>query len=42
VYGSVSVEIRREWRQMPAYRLENGVVWGMTERILTNLLLHFR
>ncbi len=37
-YGSVRIEIRGESREMPAYRLEDGVVWGLTERVITSFL----
>lgn len=37
-YHSVRLEIRGEARDMPAYQLEDAIVWGMTERILTSLL----
>jgi 8-oxo-dGTP pyrophosphatase MutT (NUDIX family) len=37
-YHSVRLEIRGESRDMPAYRLDDAIVWGMTERILTSLL----
>jgi 8-oxo-dGTP pyrophosphatase MutT (NUDIX family) len=41
-YNSVQLEIRGEQRVFPAYRLDDSVVWGMTERILSNLLTHLR
>lgn len=37
-YNSVRLEIRGESREFPAYRLDDSVVWGMTERILSSLL----
>jgi 8-oxo-dGTP pyrophosphatase MutT (NUDIX family) len=37
-YHSVRLDIRGESREFPAYQLEDAVVWGMTERILTGLL----
>jgi 8-oxo-dGTP pyrophosphatase MutT (NUDIX family) len=37
-YHSVQLDIRGESREFPAYQLEDVVVWGMTERILTGLL----
>ena len=37
-YNSVELEIRGEQRVFPAYRLDDSIVWGMTERIVTNLL----
>jgi len=39
---SLQLEIRGECREFPAYRLDDSVVWGLTERILTSLLQHFR
>jgi len=38
-HGSVRTEIRGESRDMPAYRLEDGVVWGLTERVVTSFLV---
>lgn len=37
-YHSIRVEIRGESRVMPAYSLDNAIVWGMTERVVTSLL----
>ena len=37
-YHSARIDVRGAPREMPAYRLEDTVVWGMTERILTSLL----
>jgi 8-oxo-dGTP pyrophosphatase MutT (NUDIX family) len=37
-YQSVRLDVRGESREVPAYHLEDAVVWGMTERILTGLL----
>jgi 8-oxo-dGTP pyrophosphatase MutT (NUDIX family) len=34
----VRLEIGGESRQVQAYELDNGVVWGMTERIVTSLI----
>jgi 8-oxo-dGTP pyrophosphatase MutT (NUDIX family) len=34
----VRLEVAGESRQVQAYELENGIVWGMTERILTRLV----
>jgi 8-oxo-dGTP pyrophosphatase MutT (NUDIX family) len=34
----VRLEVAGESRQVQAYELENGIVWGMTERIVTSLL----
>ena len=39
-YHSVQLDIRGERREFPAYRLDDSVVWGMTERILSDLLDH--
>jgi 8-oxo-dGTP pyrophosphatase MutT (NUDIX family) len=41
-YHSVRLEIRGESREFPAYRLDDSVVWGMTERILSSLFEHLR
>jgi 8-oxo-dGTP pyrophosphatase MutT (NUDIX family) len=41
-YRPVHVDIRGEQRTVDAFLLENAVVWGMTERILTSLLQHLR
>jgi 8-oxo-dGTP pyrophosphatase MutT (NUDIX family) len=37
-YHSARLDISGEVRDMPAYRVEEAIVWGMTERILTSLL----
>lgn len=37
-YHAVRLEISGQSRDMPAYRLDAGIVWGMTERIVTGLL----
>jgi 8-oxo-dGTP pyrophosphatase MutT (NUDIX family) len=37
-YRPIRLEIRGESREMPAYHLEGGVVWGMTERVVSGLL----
>lgn len=37
-YHSVSLDIRGEPRDVLAYHMEDAVVWGMTERIITHLL----
>jgi 8-oxo-dGTP pyrophosphatase MutT (NUDIX family) len=39
-YHTIRLEIRGESREFPAYRLQDAVVWGMTERILSGLLGH--
>ena len=41
-YQTVQFDIRGEVRDFPAYRLEEAVVWGMTERILTSLFEHLQ
>ena len=41
-YNSVRLDIRGESREFPAYRVEDSIVWGMTERILSSLLLYLR
>jgi len=41
-YNSVRLDLRGESREFPAYRLDDSVVWGMTERILSSLLDQFR
>jgi 8-oxo-dGTP pyrophosphatase MutT (NUDIX family) len=41
-YHSVRLEIRGESREFPAYRVDDTVVWGMTERILSSLLEHLK
>lgn len=35
-YGTVTVHVRGAALEVPAYRYEEAVVWGLTERILTN------
>ena len=35
---TVELDIRGERRQFSAYRVDEGVVWGLTERILSDLL----
>jgi 8-oxo-dGTP pyrophosphatase MutT (NUDIX family) len=42
VYRTVEVEIRGGRRLTPAYVTDAGIVWGMTERILTPLLDRLR
>jgi hypothetical protein len=41
-YRSVQLELSGETRDFPAYHLEDAFVWGITERILTDLLQEFR
>ena len=38
IYRPVTLQLRGQSRSFPAYHLESGVVWGLTERILTPLL----
>jgi len=37
-YRSVALDVAGEIRQFPAYHLDQAPVWGLTERVLTNLL----
>ena len=37
-YASADVMVRSQQIRVPAFRLEEGTVWGMTERILSDLL----
>ncbi|MFL5448595.1 MAG: NUDIX hydrolase [Gemmatimonadales bacterium] len=37
----VQLEVAGRSRQVQAYQLENAIVWGMTERILTSFLAEF-
>jgi 8-oxo-dGTP pyrophosphatase MutT (NUDIX family) len=41
-YHSARLEIRGELRDFPAYHLDESIVWGMTERILTGFLAALR
>jgi 8-oxo-dGTP pyrophosphatase MutT (NUDIX family) len=41
-YHSARLDIQGEPRDVPAYRLDEAIVWGMTERILTALLFQLR
>ena len=41
-YHSVRLQIRNESRDMPAYQLDDAIVWGMTERVVTGLLAQVR
>ena len=41
-YRSVHFDIRGERREFPAYQVDEAVVWGMTERMLTSLFEHLR
>jgi 8-oxo-dGTP pyrophosphatase MutT (NUDIX family) len=38
----VRLEVAGQSRVVPAFELEDGIVWGMTERILTALLKHLQ
>jgi 8-oxo-dGTP pyrophosphatase MutT (NUDIX family) len=38
----VRLEVAGESREVQAYQLDDGIVWGMTERILTDLLHQLR
>ena len=41
-YASIRLDIRGESREFQVYRVDDSVVWGMTERIVSSLLLHLR
>ena len=41
-YHAVRLQIRGESRDVPAYDLDQAIVWGLTERIVSNLLDHLR
>jgi 8-oxo-dGTP pyrophosphatase MutT (NUDIX family) len=41
-YHSVRLEVGGQSRDVHAFELEDAIVWGMTERILTGLLDHLR
>jgi 8-oxo-dGTP pyrophosphatase MutT (NUDIX family) len=38
----VRLDVAGQSRLVPAYELENAIVWGMTERIISGLLQHLR
>ncbi len=38
----VRLEVAGQSRMVPAFEVEDGIVWGMTERILTSLLNHLQ
>jgi 8-oxo-dGTP pyrophosphatase MutT (NUDIX family) len=38
----VSLDVAGTTRMVPAYQLQQGVIWGLTERILTSLLERIR
>jgi 8-oxo-dGTP pyrophosphatase MutT (NUDIX family) len=37
-YHPVRLEVGGQSREVQAYQLEDGIVWGMTERVLTSLV----
>ena len=37
-YADIDMVVRSQQMRFPAFRLEEGTVWGMTERILSDLL----
>ena len=37
-HDTIELDIRGERRQFAAYRVDEGVVWGLTERIVSDLL----
>jgi 8-oxo-dGTP pyrophosphatase MutT (NUDIX family) len=37
-HHTVQLNIAGQTRSVPAYELESGIVWGMTERMLSDLL----
>lgn len=41
-YHRARIDVRGAPRDVPAYRLEDTIIWGMTERILTDLLDQLR
>lgn len=41
-HRTVPVQVAGEHREVPAYQLGDATVWGMTERILTDLLGYLR
>jgi 8-oxo-dGTP pyrophosphatase MutT (NUDIX family) len=41
-HRQVVVDIHGDSREVSAFLLDAGLVWGMTERILTGLVEHFR
>jgi 8-oxo-dGTP pyrophosphatase MutT (NUDIX family) len=40
IYRDTVIRVLGEDRRFPAYHLQQGIVWGLTERILTQLLAH--
>lgn len=41
-HQQVTLDVAGITREVQAFRLDDGVVWGMTERILSSLLGHLR
>lgn len=41
-YGAIRLDVAGQSREVQAYRLDDATVWGMTERILTELLGQLR
>jgi 8-oxo-dGTP pyrophosphatase MutT (NUDIX family) len=39
-HHSVRIQFRGEHRDVPAFQLDDAIVWGMTERVLSSLLAH--
>lgn len=39
-YGAASIEVQGLQRSVEAFRVDDGIVWGMTERILSRLVVH--
>jgi hypothetical protein len=37
-HHAVRLEVAGQSREVPAFELEDAIVWGMTERVLTDLL----
>jgi 8-oxo-dGTP pyrophosphatase MutT (NUDIX family) len=37
-HHSVRLEVAGQSREVQAFQLEDGIVWGMTERVITSLL----
>lgn len=42
VYRPASIEVRGAPRVVHGYHLDNGLLWGMTERIVTPVLARWR
>ena len=41
-HNTVQLEVAEESREVQAFQLDDGIVWGLTERILSNLLEYLR